>query len=153
MCIKHTGVKKLNSGFSRPYGFSLVEAIVALVVLSLVFTSVWGWFGTAATSTKRIEQALSLPQVFSQFVVHLELEPLKDTQQGVFDISDYEVSWRAQVIKQSDQQNYRRQAAWIVTLFDIQADVRRDGKFVSTFATKIVKQWPDPDYIDLSDFN
>jgi len=153
VCIKHRGVKNFNRGFSCSKGFSLVEAIVALVVLSLVFTSVWGWFGTAATSTTRIEQALSLPEVFSQFVVHLELEPLKDTQQGVFSISGYEVSWRAQVNKQSDQETYRRQPAWIVILFDIQAEVRRDGKYVSTFETKTVKQWRDPDFIDFTGFH
>lgn len=153
MCIKHRGVNNLNSGFCRLNGFSLLEAIVALVVLSLVFTSVWGWFGTAATSTQRIEQALSLPQVFSQFVVHLELEPLENEQQGVFSISGYEVIWNAQVIKQSDQEEHRRQSAWIVTLFTIQAEVRRDGRFVSTFETKTVKQWPDPNYVEFTGFN
>ena len=153
MCIKHCNLKIINRRLGRAKGFSLVEAIVALVVLSLVFTSVWAWFGTAATSTNRIEQALSLPQVFSQFVVHLELEPLQDLQQGVFNISGYEVSWNAQVNKQSDQEKYRRQPAWIVTLFDIKAEVSRDGKIVSTFETKAVKQWPDPDYIEFTSFN
>jgi type II secretory pathway pseudopilin PulG len=149
----HSDVKNPIICFGRSNGFSLVEAIVALVVLSLVFTSVWGWFGTATTSTNRIEQALSLPQVFSQFVVHLELEPLQDTQQGIFSIGGYEVSWSALVDKQSDQQEYRRQPAWIVILFIIQAEVRLDGKLVSTFETKAVKQWPDPDYVDFTGFN
>jgi hypothetical protein len=149
----HSVVKNPIIRLGRSNGFSLVEAIVALVVLSLVFTSVWGWFGTATTSTNRIEQALSLPQVFSQFVVYLEIEPLQGKQQGVFEISGYEVSWIAQVNKQSDQQQYRRQAAWIVTLFDIQAEIRRNGKFVFAFETKTTKQWPDPDYVDFTDFN
>ncbi|MFT7413126.1 MAG: prepilin-type N-terminal cleavage/methylation domain-containing protein [Paraglaciecola sp.] len=153
MCLNHKRVKTPIARISISHGFSLVEAIVALVVLSLVFTSVWGWFGTATNSTQRIEQALSLPQVFSQFVVHLELEPLQDTQQGIFSIGGYEVSWSALVDKQSDQQEYRRQTAWIVILFVIQAEVRLDGKLVSTFETKAVKQWPDPDYVDFTDFN
>ena len=128
-------------------GFSLVEAIVALVVLSLVFSAVWGWFGTAATSTSRIERALALPEVFSQFTVHLELESLRDTTNGVYDIGEYRVHWQAVEQKNSSQQDYRRQPALIVTLYSIEAQVSRQGQAVSAFNTQLVQQWRDPDYV------
>jgi prepilin-type N-terminal cleavage/methylation domain-containing protein len=129
-------------------GFSLVEAIVALVVLSIVFTAVWGWFGTAVTSTSKIESAVALPEVFSQFIVNLELESLEEVRDGQFVIGDYLVNWSVTPERQSDQENYRRQPAWIVTLFSVQAEITRNNKFISSFTTKIVQQWPDPDYID-----
>jgi prepilin-type N-terminal cleavage/methylation domain-containing protein len=134
--------------FSR--GFSLVEAIVALVVLALVFSAVWGWFGTAATSTSRIERALALPEVFSQFVVRIELEPLRDKSAGVFVIGEYQVQWRAIVERSSKQASYRRQPAWIVTLYTIDAEVSHQGMAVSTFSTKLVQQWQDPDYVEFN---
>ena len=129
-------------------GFSLVEAIVALVVLSLVFTAVWGWFGAAVTSTTRIERALALPEVFSQFVVRIELEALHQTTNGTYNIGDYQVAWQAVVEKSSDKQAYRRQAAWIVTLYSIEAQISRQGNAVSAFSTKLVQQWADPDFVD-----
>jgi prepilin-type N-terminal cleavage/methylation domain-containing protein len=128
-------------------GFSLVEAIVALVVLSLVFSAVWGWFGTAATSTARIERALALPEVFSQFTVHLELESLRNTPGGVFDIGEYQVTWNVEEVKNSKQARYRRQPAWVVTLYTIKAQVSRYGQPVSAFNTQLVQQWRDPDYV------
>jgi len=134
-------------------GFSLIEAIVALVVLSLVFTSIWGWFGTAATSTQKIESAVALPEVFSQFIVNLELEPLEDVRNGQFVIGDFEVNWTAVPERQSNNETYRRQPQWIVTLFVVQADVTRNGKFISSFNTKTVRQWPDPDYTEAPSFN
>ncbi len=133
-------------------GFSLIEAMVALVILSLVFTSVWGWFATATNSTRRIEQALSLPEVFSQFVVHLELEDLQTQRSGRFRIGQYEVQWQATIEKRSDQQDYRRQPAWIVALFDVKATVNENGQFVSEFQTKALKQWRDPNYIEMPNF-
>jgi prepilin-type N-terminal cleavage/methylation domain-containing protein len=128
-------------------GFSLVEAIVALVVLSLVYSAVWGWFGTAARSTSRIERALALPEVFSQFTVHLELESLRDTTNGVYAIGEYQVQWQAVEQKTSSQQDYRRQPAWIVALYSIEAQVTRQGQAVSAFNTQLVQQWRDPDYV------
>ena len=131
-------------------GFSLVEAIVALVVLSLVFTAVWGWFGTAATSTARIEKALAMPEVFSQFVVNLELENLNDISSGVYEVGEYQINWRTSADKKSSDEAYRRQPAWIVTLYKVEAEVTRRGKAVNVFTTKIVHQVPDPEYIGFS---
>ncbi|ALS99256.1 PulJ/GspJ family protein [Lacimicrobium alkaliphilum] len=133
-------------------GFSLVEAMVALVVLALTFTAVWGWFGTAVTSTQRIQQAVSLPEVFSQFVVQLELEPLQQQRAGTFQVGPYELEWQASVNRQSTDELLRRQPEWIVTLFDIQAQVMSAGRPVTSFETQIVKQWRDPDYVEPPEF-
>jgi type II secretory pathway pseudopilin PulG len=146
-----------NTNSSKSYsinssgGFSLVEAIVALVVLSLVFTAVWGWFGTAVTSTSRIERALALPEVFSQFVVNLELESLRETSSGVYNIGDYQVQWQAVIEKNSSQESYRRQPAWIIALYSIEAQVNRQGNPVGEFNTKLVQQWRDPDYVQFNE--
>jgi prepilin-type N-terminal cleavage/methylation domain-containing protein len=129
-------------------GFSLVEAIVALVVLSLVFTAVWGWFGTAANSTGKIERAIALPAVFSQFVVNIELESLVDRTDGTYAVGDFEVEWRASIDRQSTSEPVRRQPAWIVTLYQIDANVNRSGRAVTSFSTKIVQQRRDPNYVD-----
>lgn len=129
-------------------GFSLVEAIVALVVLSLVYTAVWGWFGTALTSTARIEQALSLPGVFTQSMVSIELEPLQDNRSGEIQVGEYQVKWIATPERLSNKESYRRQPAWIVTLFEVQAQILHNNREVSTFTTKVIRQWRDPDYID-----
>ncbi|MGS2719907.1 PulJ/GspJ family protein [Paraglaciecola aestuariivivens] len=134
-------------------GFSLVEAIVALVVLSLVFTAVWGWFGTATKSTNKIDAAVALPEVFSQFLVHLELEPLKDVQQGQVVVGEYVINWSSQPIRQSDQENYRRQPAWIVTLFSVQGEILKNQQLVSAFSTKTVRQWRDPNYVEPPGFD
>ena len=129
-------------------GFSLIEAIVALVILSLVFTAVWGWFGTAITSSAKIENAVALPQVFSQFTVQLELENLASKNTGEYAIGDYQVQWQASVARNSANEPYRRQPAWIVTLYNIKASIWLRGRQIDNFTTQIVQQQRDPNYID-----
>ena len=129
-------------------GFSLIEAIVALVILSIVFTAVWGWFGTAITSSAKIENAVALPRVFSQFTVQLELENLANKNNGEFQIGNYQVQWQASVARNSANEPYRRQPAWIVTLYDINASIWLKGRQIDSFNTQIVQQQPDPNYID-----
>lgn len=133
-------------------GFSLIEAIVALVILSLVFTSVWGWFGTAIRSSAKIEQAVALPQIFSQFTLQLELENLANKNNGEYVIGDYQVQWQASVAKSSVNEAYRRQPAWIVTLYKINASIWLKGRQIESFNSQIVQQQPDPDYFDPSEF-
>jgi prepilin-type N-terminal cleavage/methylation domain-containing protein len=132
----------------RERGFSLVEAIVALVVLSMVFTAVWGWFGTAATSTTRIERALALPEIFSQFVINLELESLRDNASGIYSIGEYQVRWKAKEGKNSSQEFFRRQPAWIVVIYSVEAQIMHQGSEVAAFNTELVQQWRDPDYVE-----
>lgn len=132
-------------------GFSLVEAIVALVILSLIFTAVWGWFGTAITSTARIEQALSLPEVYSQSMVSIELESLEERRSGEIQVGKYLVNWQATPDRSSKDESYRRQPAWIITLFTVQAEIIHQGKPVSSFSTKVIRQWRDPNYIDFNE--
>lgn len=136
----------------KALGFTLIEAMVALVILSLMFSAVWGWFGSATKSTSRIEQAISLPQVFEQFLVYIDLEPLDEVRAGVFKIEEFDVYWKAEVEKQSDQQNYRRQPAWIVALYNVSIDIKKDGQSVTELTTKVVRQYQDPNYVDFSQF-
>lgn len=133
-------------------GFSLIEAIVALVILSLVFTAVWGWFGTAITSSAKIENAVALPQVFSQFTLQLELENIANKNSGEYQIGNFQVQWQATVAKNSANEPYRRQPAWIVTLYDISATIWLKGQEIDSFNTQIVQQQPDPNYIDPAEF-
>lgn len=133
-------------------GFSLIEAIVALVILSIVFTSVWGWFGTAVISTERIRSTLGLPETVNEFISRIELEDLSQVQSGDMVIGDYSVHWQAQVLQRSDESSYRRQPAWVVALFSIEANIYLNQTLVTSVETQSVRYWPDPNYIDIDAF-
>lgn len=128
-------------------GFTLLESLVALVVLAMVFSGVWGWFGTAATSTTNIERALALPGVFEQYLDYMALEPLQQQRSGETDIGSYRLQWQATENRRSEREFYRRQPAWIVTLFDVEVHISQEGQPVSQVSTQLVRQWRDPNFL------
>jgi len=125
-------------------GFTLIEALVALVILSATFAAVWGWFGTVATNTPKIERALRLSLLFDEFIQYLALESLQQTREGEFVIDGYHIAWKADIARSSDNEYYRRQPDWIVVLFNVNATVSLNNEVIETFSTQSVRYWRDP---------
>lgn len=136
-----------TDNINRQLGFSLIETLVALVILGTTFSIVWGWFGSAAISTSKIENAMAMPMVFDELTDHLDTVELQFIQNGSINVADYDVEWIASVDRQSNKEFYRKQPAWIVTLFDIHAEIRRNGQLVDEIHFKHVGQWKDPNYV------
>lgn len=134
---------------NRSSGFTILEALIALVILSSTFAVVWEWFGTSIQATRKIEHAMAMPETISQFLIYLELESLEETHHGSVEIGRYTVTWDANPIRQNNQEPQRRQPAWIVTLFTVDVSVYTDGKLVEQFKTKTYRQWRDPSFVEL----
>ena len=127
-------------------GFTLLEALAALVVLSLVFSAVFSWVAVATRATTNIEQSIALPDAFEQYLDYLQLESLQDKAAGQVEIDGFLFDWRASINRRSDQELYRRQPSRLVTLYDIEIQVRRGQDIVTELATKVVRQGPDHNY-------
>ena len=138
--------------FADKKGFTLLESLVALVILSLVFSGLWGWFGTAAQSTTRIEEAMMLPKVYEQYLDHMALESLKERRTGELQVNDFNINWSATPNRISNREIYRRQRERIVTLFDVDVRIMRQQRLVAEVSTQLVRQWRDPSYVGTPDF-
>lgn len=128
-------------------GFTLIESLVALVILSTVFAVTWQWFGVAATSTTKIERNLILPDAFRALVAQLEQENLQQKRRGSFQYKDLKLNWEATVKRHSKNEYLRRQPAWIVVLLTIGVDVQTiEGQSITTFNFDLNKHWRDPEF-------
>lgn len=138
-----TNLKTVN----KLQGFTLVEALVALVILSAIFSVTWGWFNTAVRNSVSIERAVRLPLLFDEFTDRLSLVDLQNTRNGKIEIDNFTLIWDASEVRLSTQEYFRRQERWVVALFDINVEIRDGQKLVETFRTQQAAQWRDPNYI------
>lgn len=122
-------------------GFTLIEALVALIILSVVIANVAQWIGTAQTTTVKIEQAHELPELFAQALQQVRKENLEKIRAGEYQLQNYTITWQATPLQQSESLLYRRQPLWNVTLFEVEFVFFKQGLQVATTRTKILGQW------------
>jgi len=125
-------------------GFTLLESLVALVIITTVFAFVWEWFGAAVLTTDKVNDSVALPIVFTEFKHRLRLENLENKRDGEYTLSGYRVRWNATVKRQSSDEAYRRQPQWRVVLFEVNAQVMRNNKVVRSFSTYHTSYWNEP---------
>lgn len=130
-------------------GFTLIESLVALVILSTIFAVTWEWFGVAANATSKIERNLILPDAYKSFLTHLSQQKLQDVKEGSYTQRGLKFDWRASVKRISTEEYIRRQPAWVVALFTIEVKVLANNESIVTeFSFDYLHQWRDANYVD-----
>lgn len=140
-------IKSLRS-YKRTEGFTLIETLVAIVILSITFTSVWSWLSTSTKTSTQIETAIQLPGVAEQFLYFIETVPLDKRTEGSFDLGDFSVQWQSSLVKSSDQNVYRKQPQWVVAQYSVKFSIYRNQQEVFSAQTLQLRQWRDEQFID-----
>ncbi|GEA09461.1 hypothetical protein KUL42_42220 [Alteromonas sp. KUL42] len=130
----------------RNSGFTLIESLVALVILSTAFAFVWEWFGTAVITSEKIESAVELPLIYEQAHDQLELMDFEINREGSFKVGRYTVNWEAKELRSNLSEAHRKSPAWIVALFDVAMEFKIEDRLITSVDTKLVKQWRDDGY-------
>lgn len=127
-------------------GYSLIEVLVALVILSMIFISTWEWFSAATLTSKKLAQQFSLNYVISQFFVEIKKVDLAAKDSGVVKIDNYRFVWVSSTEKRSDEQSYRKQIFWVSALSKLIVTIELEGRTIFEFETYIYHNWLDKSY-------
>lgn len=80
-------------------GFSLIEAIVALVIFSMSAMGIYAWISTNLNTLNRLSDVALSEQVVNESVERLKLVDLFSEQQGSFVVDSYQVNWKAELVE------------------------------------------------------
>ncbi len=80
-------------------GFTLLEAIVALVILSTALAALFGLINTDLNSLRRAEAVVTSQNVVKEAVERLKLMPLSDGATGEMEVGSEAIFWSAQLVE------------------------------------------------------
>ena len=124
---------------STSAGFTLIEVVVALVILSTILLAFYEFLSSALASGDRARTAVSsYDRGQNALALATMLNPM-DAPQGSFDLGSYRIRWRAQrigAVRQSSGYPSGR-GHFTVALYRVVLDVPDDPKFTPLEVTKL----------------
>jgi prepilin-type N-terminal cleavage/methylation domain-containing protein len=124
---------------STSAGFTLIEVVVALVILSTILLAFYEFLSSALVSGDRARTAVaSYDRGQNALALVTTLNPM-DAPEGSFDLGSYRIRWRAQRIGAARQSSGypSGRGRFTVALYRVVLDVPDDPKFPPLEVTKL----------------
>ena len=121
-------------------GFTLLEAIVAMVVFSLGAFALYGWLSTNVITLDRIRQRQEQEVAFASALDLVRRSNPMQTPAGKRDIGDMTVVWRSQAVEDPKPGVGQSGVAglYVMGLYTMYVTVTRDGRVIGTFDVRQV---------------
>ena len=126
----------------RPmHGFTLLEAIVALTLLSSGLMAAFSWFNQDVRHLIKINDLALQETVIMEALARIEHEDLFSTDHGSYQWDGYAISWQAKPMEAVKQGATSRggRSHYDVALYDIALELRYHGRLVATPQTRITQ--------------
>ena len=121
-------------------GFTLLEAIVALVVFTMGALALYGWLSTNIITLDRIRARQQL-----ELTMHSALDLIRrtnpmDTPVGERQVGDLKVSWISALLEPAkpNVKQSGRPGIFVVGLYEVSVRVSRNGQLLQTFQVRQV---------------
>ena len=122
-------------------GFTLLEAIVALTILSMGLMAAFSWFNQGILHLIWIND-LALEEVVTEEVLsRLELEDFTHKGSGSYQLEDYIISWQATPMEPTKEgvSAMGGRSLYDISLYNIELELSYKGRLISTPTTRITQ--------------
>ena len=121
-------------------GFSLLEAIVALTILSVATVTLYGWFAVAYEGLLRINDRKEMHEVLRNFEVQIYMMNPQRESDGIYIFKEYRVAWNLWLLEPKSTGVYAAgsRSNFDLGLYDLEFEVSREGRTLGQFSTRKV---------------
>lgn len=145
-------ISRLYRPPSRQRGFSLLEAIVALVILAGACMALFAWINISLSQLQRAELYVDAVPAINSAAQYLKTVDLAQRPSGSITSGDVSVEWQAHaieldVIRNSDYAN----SNFILSLYAVELMPRTKTHRLPTFYTRVVNYRLKPGLVESND--
>jgi general secretion pathway protein I len=80
-------------------GFTLIEAIVALVIMTAALTGLFSWVNTDLITLRRVEAVIVTQELLQEALRQIDLLPVEEKQEGGTTLGEYQLQWEARLVE------------------------------------------------------
>jgi len=129
-------------------GFTLLEAIVALVILATSSVSIYLWLGTSLDSLGRVNKTIAMAQLTDDLDAYFRTLKLEGETSRTFKLNGYQIDWSARLVepKRVGLHGSGATSDYELGLYDVDVSISRNQSVVGSFETRLVsyKYIPPP---------
>ena len=116
-------------------GFTLLEAIVAMVVFTMGAFALYGWLSTNMITLDRIHQRQQIDMATHSALDMIRRSNPMETPTGRRELGDLTISWTATLLEpiKSGADQGGGATLFVLGLYDLDVRVHRDGRQVQAF--------------------
>lgn len=117
-------------------GFTLVEAMVALVIFSMAAMGIYSWINTNLISLNRVAVVAESEFVVNSAIERLKLVDLRNETEGSFDVAGYLVNWRAELVEPwaTGLASRGTMSLYDLGLYTINLELSKSDRIVATYS-------------------
>lgn len=120
-------------------GFSLIEAMVALVILAGASLALFGWLNTSLGQLNRAALYTQAAPALQSMTGYLQMQNLKEQPTGSFSFGEVQIDWQASVIKQDENASSGLiHSNFLLSLYDVELIPTVQGRLLPALHTRVV---------------
>ncbi len=122
-------------------GFTLIEAMVALVILSTALTGLFGLINTDLISLRRAEAVVASQNALQEATRQIRLQTLSNKARGQLQLPGYDAEWTAQLVEPITYGRGPRGGvgAYDHGLYDIDVSLSSQGRSLGTWTVRVAQ--------------